>query len=152
MKMIEEIKHRLELLNACNLVDGIADLHDAIDSLFTPQGSEFFRKTKYPALETLRAVKKDIADMDGVFLDSGNITLPHPPQYTANMLIAGDSHVNLTIFKPIILYHIIVAHNASLTLNANDYAVATITVIGDCKVEVINDGTAKVTIERKHHG
>lgn len=148
MSMIEEIKHRLELLNACNSVDCIADVDDAIDSLFTPQGSEFFRKTGYPSIDTLREGKKHLADMSGVYLDCGDITLSQPPKHTANLLIIGDSMVNLTISQPTILYHIIVAHNASLKLNANRHSVATITVVGDCNVEVINDGTAKVKIDR----
>lgn len=152
MNGIEEIKHNLDLLKACDMAHGISDFKDAIYMLFTPQGREFFMNTEYPSAKDFTEHYTDLAEIPGVFIDCGNIAINHIPDNVANLLVSGDSHVNISISKPTILYHIIVAHNASISLHIGEYAVATITVVGECDVNVINDGTAKVTIERKHHG
>lgn len=152
MNGIEEIKHNLDLLKACDMAHGISGFKDAVDILFTPQGREFFMNTGYPSHQELIAHYSDLADIPGMFIDCGNVILKHTPDNMANLLVSGNSQVKLRISKPTVLHRIVVAHNASVELNVGEYAVATITIVGECEVNVINDGTAKVTIERKHHG
>lgn len=150
--IMEELKRYLNGLGACNLKEEVDSLESALRMMFTPQGREFCIKTGFPTIEFLRARKAELNAMPGVYIDSGNITVQPLGPNTPNQLISGDSQAVLHISQPTILHHVIVAHNASLALHAGEYAVVTVTVVGECEVNVINDGTAKVTIERRHHG
>ena len=149
---MEELKKYLSGLGACNLKDEVDSLESALRMMFTPQGREFCIKTGFPTLDFLRKHKEKLNAVPGVQIDCGDINIQPSDSNAPNQLVSGDSQAILHISKPTILHRIIVAHNASLTLYAGEYAVATVTVIGQCEVNVINDGTAKVTIERSHHG
>lgn len=149
---MEELKRYLNGLGACNLKEEVDSLESALRMMFTPQGREFCVNTGFPTIEFLREHKEELKAMPGVYIDCGNITIQSPDSNTPNQFISGNSQAILRISKPTILHHVIVAHNASLTLHAGEYAVVTVTVIWECDVNVINDGTAKVTIERRSHG
>lgn len=143
---MEELRRYLNGLGACNLKGEVDSLESAIRMMFTPQGREFCIKTGFPTLEFLRKHKKELNVIPGVFIDCGtliSIDSKHP-----NLLIAGDISASLGIYKPNTLHKIIVAHNAKLDLHVGDFAVATITRIGDAEIKVYNDSTAKVTIEK----
>lgn len=145
---MEELRRYLNGLGACNMKLDIDSLESAIRMMFTPQGREFCVKTGFPTIEFLRKHKERLNTIPGVFIDCWNISLHSLNSKYPNLLISGLTRASIHITKPIHLHKIIVAHKAKLTLNANDYAVVTITKIGDAEIEIINDGTAKVTIER----
>lgn len=144
---MEELMRYLNRLGACQLKEEVDSLESAIRMMFTPQGREFCVKTGFPTLDFLREHKEESKAIPGVFIDCGNITLHSLDSQSPNLFLTGSTIASIRISKPTHLYKIIVAHNAKLTLHAEDYAVVTVTKIGDAEIEVINDGTAKVTIE-----
>lgn len=145
---MEELMRYLNGLGACQLKDEVDSLESAIRMMFTPQGREFCVKTGFPTLDFLREHKEDLNDIHGVFIDCGNFTLHSLDSQCLNLLLSGSTIASIRISKPTHLYKIIVAYNAKLTLHAEDYAVVTVTKIGEAEIEIINDGTAKVTIEK----
>lgn len=144
---MEELKKYLNGLGACDLRNEVDSLEAAVSMMFTPQGREFCMKTGFPTLDFLRKHKEALNSIPGVFIDGGDIPVNSLDSTIPNLLITGDSRANLNVSKPTMLYHVIAAHNASLTLYAKDYAVVTITRVGDAKIEVVNDGTANVNTE-----
>lgn len=145
---MEELKKYLNGLGACSLKGEVDSLESAIRMMFTPQGREFCIKTGFPTLDFLRKHKAELNAIPGVFIDCGNITLHSLDSQYPNLLISGLTRASIHISKPTHLHKIIVAHNAKLTLNAADHAVVTITKIGEAEIEIINDGTAKIIIEK----
>lgn len=145
---MEELRRYLNGLGACNLKDDVDSLESAVRMMFTPQGREFCIKTGFPTLDFLRRHKDGLNTIPGVFIDEGRIDPSSIPANVTNILISGDTKAYLYVSKPIHLYKIIVAHSAKLDLLAEDFAVATITEIGEVQTEISNDGTAKITIER----
>lgn len=145
---MEELKKYLNRYGACDLKDEVDSLESAIRMMFTPQGREFCIKTRFPTLEILREHKEDLNAIPGVFIDCGNITLHSLDSQYPNLFLTGSTIASIRISKPTHLHKIIVAHNAKLTLHAEDYAVVTVTKLGEAEIEIINDGTAKVSIEK----
>lgn len=145
---MKELRRYLNGLGACNLKDDVDSLESAIRMMFTPQGREFCVKAGFPTRELLRKHKDELNAIPGVFIDEGKIGPSFIPDNVKSILISGDTKAFLYVSKPIHLHKIIVAHNAKLDLLAEDFAVATITVIGEAQIEISNDGTAKITIER----
>lgn len=145
---MEELRRYLNGLGACSLKGEVDSLESAVRMMFSPQGREFCIKTGFPTLDFLRKHKEELNAIPGVFIDCGNITLHSLDSQYPNLLISGLTRVLIHISKPIHLHKIIVAHSAKLTLNATDHAVVTITKIGEAEIEIINDGTAKIIIEK----
>lgn len=145
---MEELKKYLNGLGACSLKGEVDSIESAVRMMFTPQGREFCIKTGFPTLDFLRKHKAELNAIPGVFIDCGNITQHSLDSQYPNLLISGLTRVSIHISKPIHLHKIIVTHSAKLTLNATDHAVVTITKIGEAEIEIINDGTAKITIEK----
>ena len=146
--IMEELKKYLNGLGACSLKGEVDSLESAVRMMFTPQGREFCIKTGFPTLDFLRKHKEELNAIPGVFIDCGNVTLHSLDSQYPNLLISGLTRASIHISKPIHLHKIIVAHNANLDLLAEDFAVVTITEIGDVQTEISNVGTAKITIEK----
>lgn len=149
---MKELKKYLNRLGACSLKGEVDSLESAVRMMFTPQGREFCMKTDFPTIGFLRRHKNKLNAMSGVFVDCGKITLPTIEPNRLNLLISGSTSAILHVSKPNHLHKVIVAHNAKLTIHASDYAVLTVAQVGDAEINVINDGTANVTIERENHG
>ena len=145
---MEELKKYLNGLGACSLKGEVDSIESAVRMMFTPQGREFCIKTGFPTLDFLRKHKEELNAIPGVFIDCGNVTLHSLDSQYPNLLISGLTRSSIHISKPIHLHKIIVAHNANLDLLAEDFAVVTITEIGDVQTEISNDSTAKITIEK----
>lgn len=144
---MQELNRYLTRLGACDLKFNVNSFESAISIMFTPQGREFCIKTRFPTLEFLREHKEELNTIPGVFIDCGNITIQSLDSKCPYMFISGLTKASIHISKPTNLYKIIVAHNAYLELFAEEFAVATITKIGNVHTVISNDGTAKVTIE-----
>lgn len=148
---MEELKKYLTRLGACRLAGEADSIESALSLMFTPQGREFCIMTGFPTLEFLRRHKEELAALPGVYLDCGCISIQSITPSTPHLLIAGSATVSVNISQPSLLHKIIVAHSASLRLSAGGHAVATVGIVGDAALEVTDDGTAKVTIERLRH-
>ncbi len=141
-KEIEKIMNDAISLNACRKVLEIDSMEKAIFILLSPQGREFALRTGFPDVKTFRDNIEEVSKVDGVFVDqSGNI-LNH------DCVAVGESHVEVWAEGAEKLIHVMAMHGAKVTLYANDYAVCTITEVNGGTVEIINDGTAVINIER----
>lgn len=139
MGELDNIKRKCRMLKGCEKIESITSLKGAVEMLYTPQGREFFKKTGFPDIETLRSVshKTDC----GIVADEGRCSVGYH-----DVIITGDTNATLYASKPTKLYRVIVAHGATVRIVASQYAVVTATNIGG-NIAVSNDGTAKVTIE-----
>lgn len=140
---MDELKKYLNGLGACSLKGEVDSLESAIRMMFTPQGREFCIKTGFPTLDFLRKHKEELNAIPGVFIDCGYtyISSRH------NVLAAGDTALTLMADKPTAIYKPIAMHGATVVINASCYAVVLAAEI-KAGIEVFNDGTAKVTIEK----
>lgn len=145
---MEELRRYLNGLGACNLKKEVDSLESAIRMMFTPQGREFCMKTGFPTLEFLCEHREELNAIPGVFINYGSVTFRSLDLKYPNLLISGSTRASIHISKPSQLHRIIVAHRAAITVHADEYAVVTITQIGDAEIEIVNDGTSQVTIER----
>ena len=142
MTGIEEIKKSALALGACNKVESINSIEDAIALLMTPQGREFVLKTGFPSLDLWRITANHILLPDCVFLDEDKYDVDE-----SNVVIVGESSVSIIADKLESLYHIIAMHGAEVEIKASNYAVVTVTSINST-VKINNDGTAIVTVEQ----
>ncbi|MBD5319356.1 MAG: hypothetical protein HDS07_00420 [Bacteroides sp.] len=146
MIKIDDIKAMAYTLGACNKVESINSIADAVGLLLTPQGREFALKTGFPSIELWRTTANHILLPDCVFLDEDKRGVDE-----SDVVIVGESSVSIVADKPIKLYHIIAMHGAEVEINASNYAVVTVTSI-NATVRITNDGTAKVTVEQSGKG
>ena len=59
-------------------------------------------------------------------------------------VFVGDCKAEINAVKNNALHHIVLFYGAKAKITTGGYAVVNITRIGDCEVEIINDGTAKI--------
>lgn len=128
---------------ACGKVREIRSMGNAISVLLSAQGREFAIRTGYPTASVFRDNRDALSGVPGVYVDAGHI---HASGH--DTVAVGDTVVTVEAGNPDGLYHIISMHGAHVILDASDYAVVTLTVI-DGTFEIVNDGTAAITIERK---
>ena len=147
MKGIENIKRSAIGLGACNKVDSVNSIGDALALLMTPQGREFALKTGFPTLEIWRKNPYEVDRSEMVLLDMGLDNYSENEDY----IVVGDTFLEATFDRPDKLYHIIAMHGAEVEIKASDYAVVTVTNINST-VRISNDGTAIVTVEQTEKG
>lgn len=139
---MDELKKYLNGLGACDLKGEVDSLESAIRMMFTPQGREFCIKTGFPTLDFLRRHKGELISSRAMLIDTIAKTIDEH-----EICAAGDSVVEFHADKPDAIYKAIVMHGAIINIHASGYAVITATEIGG-KINIINDGTAKVIIEK----
>lgn len=146
MIAIDYIKEMALNLGACDKVESINSISDAIDLLLTPQGREFALKTGFPSLELWRTIANHILLPDCVFLDDDKVRV-----CDSNLVVVGESLVSIIADKPVYLYHVIAMHGAKVEVYASNYAVVTVTNI-NAETIIHNDGTAHVMVEQSEKG
>lgn len=146
MRGINDIKKYALALGACNKINGILTIKDAITLLMTPQGREFALKTGFPSIELWRSTACNIFLPDNVILDDDKHGADE-----SDLVIIGESFVSVIADNPVNLYHIMAMHGAEVEVKATNYAVVTVTNINST-VRISNDGTAKVTVEQSEKG
>ena len=153
MTGIEDIKKSALALGACDKVESIDSINDAVSLLMTPQGREFALNTGYPTLDIWQEVWDKMPDDDEpringmyILVDSVSAIL-----HNEDCIMAGGSKLAVDFNKPDKLHHIIAMHGAEVEINASNYAVVTVTSI-NATVKITNDGTAKVTVEQSEKG
>ena len=124
-------------LGACSLIDGIKDIEELLDFVFTPQGLEFCKVHEFPTLHVLQQHKNAIAKY-GYFVDCGRISRSNDN----NIVLAGDTVGELSFNDPTCLHKIILMHGASAKINASNYVVVQIYQIGKCDLELNKDQTS----------
>lgn len=138
MKVSDVMKSAIEL-GACNKSGKATDWKSLCWLFFTPQGREFCENNNFPSLEIFRQMKPHVAAY-GVFVDAGEIMLKN----NSNVGIIGHTRATLEYDDNTSVHKIIAMHDAELTIKASNYAVINLTNVGNCKVTIINDGTARI--------
>ena len=138
MKVADVMKSALEL-GACSQSGKATDWKSLCWLFFTPQGREFCEKNNFPSIDVFRQMKPYVSSY-GVFVDAGGIMLKN----NANVGIIGETEAVLEYDDNTYVHKIIAMHNATITIKASNYTVVNLTNVGNCKVIIINDGTAKI--------
>lgn len=125
MTTASEIKKMALDCGACELIKGAESIADLVALMKTPQGREFCKEHKFPTLEILRQHKKDIAYFN-VYVDAGTIDVLN----IDNVIVAGDTFAKLWYDKTDRPYHVMVMGGAKAIVNAHDYAVCNICLVG----------------------
>lgn len=141
MMGIDNIKKSARSLGACEKIESITSISQAIELMFSPQGREFALKTDYPYLDVWRENKDAFRDIHGIYIDTTNIVVNNH-----NVIAVGDAEVSVTLNGTDRLYHIIAMHGAKIKLYVKNYAVATVTSV-KATIEIFNDNTAAIDIE-----
>lgn len=147
MTGINDIKAMALAYGACNKVLGITSIKEAVELLMTPQGREFAVKSGFPTLDTWRMHPYDVDRSEMVLLDMGVDNFSVNEDY----IVVGNTSLEATFDCPDRLYYIIAMHGATVEIKASNYAVVTVTSI-NATVNIINDGTAKITVEQSEKG
>lgn len=146
MTGINEIKAMALAYGACDMVEAISSIKEAVALLMTPQGREFTLKTGFPTLEVWRNNANQAKEIQEIYLDLKNVLV-----INHDCVCIGDSIISVEIDNPDKLYHVIAMHDARVEIHASNYAVVTVTNI-NANVTIVNDGTAKVTVDQSEKG
>ena len=150
MRVIDDIKELARTYGACNKVESINSIADAVGLLLTPQGREFALKTGFPTYEVWREVW-DLLPADEepringihILVDSVRMIM-----HNEDAIVVGLSKLLVDFNRPDKLHHVIAMHGAEVEIQASNHSVITVTNVG-AKVSVINDGSAIVNIEKR---
>lgn len=146
MTGINDIKKSAFELGACDKVESINSIKDAIDLLMTPQGREFALKTGFPTLEVWREHADKVNATPGVFLDTFNVNVGNH-----DCVAIGNTNLHANLSGVDQLYHVIAMHGAEVEINASNYSVISICSV-NADITIHNDGTAKVIVEQSEKG
>lgn len=146
MTGINDIKKSAVTLGACDKVEAINSIKEAVALLMTPQGREFALKTGFPTLEAWRANKEAVNAVPGVYVDTPNVGVGKH-----NCVAIGDTNLHANLSGIDQLYHVIAMHGAKVEVHASNYAVVTVTNI-NAETFIHNDGTAHVIVEQSEKG
>ena len=154
MTGINDIKKYALALGACNKVESINSIGDAIALLMTPQGREFALKTGFPTYEIWRDLWDSLDEDSDPMINNTHLlvdTVKTELMTGKDCLAVGISKVKVNAYGPKRIIHVLAMHGAEVEINASNYAVVTVTSI-NATVKIINDGTAKVTVEQSEKG
>ena len=126
-------------LGACSQSGKATDWKSLCWLFFTPQGREFCENNNFPSLEIFRQMKPYV-EAYGVFVDAGMISLKN----NANVGIIGKTEAMIEYDDNTKLHRIILMHGARAVIKVYNYAVVNVINVGNCPIEVINDGTGKL--------
>lgn len=126
-------------LGACSQSGKATDWKSLCWLFFTPQGREFCENNNFPSLEMFQKMKPHVAAY-GVFVDAGMISMKN----NANVGIIGKTEAMIEYDDNTKLHRIILMHGARAVIKVSNYAVVNVINVGNCPIEVINDGTGKV--------
>lgn len=142
MMTIEEIKAMAREAGACGRIEEVTDMGSACRMLFTPQGREFAVKRGFPTLDMFRGIPASVLSREGIYVDRrGSIVRRY------SVAIAGESEVTIDADNTGAVYKVMLFHGAKARVNATNYAVVTVTRVGECECEITDDGTAKIMME-----
>lgn len=147
MTGINDIKKSALALGACDKINNIRSISDAINLLETPQGREFALKTGFPSLELWRETACCVYLPEIVLLDMEEDNSCE----NDDCIVIGDTVLKCTFNQPDKLHHIMTMHGAKVEIHASNYAVINVTSINST-VTIKNDGTAIVTVEQSDKG
>ena len=138
MKVSDVMRSALEL-GACNQSGKATDWKSLCWLFFTPQGREFCENNNFPSIEIFRNMKPNVVKY-GVYVDAGKIQLKN----NVNVGIIGGTDAVLEYDDNTVVHKIILMHGAKAIIKASNYAVINLTNVNNCKVTIVNDGTARV--------
>lgn len=139
MITVKDVLNKAIESGACNNSGKATDWRTLCWLFFTPQGREFCENNNFPTIDVFRMMKPHV-ERYGVFVDSGNIELKN----NLNVAIIGETNAHLCFDDNTKVHKVIIMHGGSVVIEAKNYAVVLIVNVGDNKVQVFNDKTAKI--------
>lgn len=144
MKNIHNIKDNALNIGACYKIGEVTNYENLVKLFFSPQGREFCTKHNFPTIEQFRQIKNKVKPYK-VFVDAGEIEAYNQ----SHIAIIGNTHAKIKMHGVDELYHVIVMHGATATIEVEHYAVAHIVNISGGDVAIYNDKTTKVHYEHQ---
>lgn len=121
---------------ACTLLKGNETLPELLALFVTPQGIEFYQKTGFPTIETLRQFKGRQAQVAGVYIDEGEIEI-HNAKVA---VLIGATHAKLTYNDAADVGHQVIAMCGAMgEVSASNWAVVFVNEIGGAIVANTTD-------------
>lgn len=135
--ILAEARH----LGACKQSQKATDWKSLVWLLFSPQGREFCLDKGYPSVEAFREIRHEVEPY-GVFVEQ------RVERENADTALIGvsDGQSVLRYRGVDKAYTVVLMHGAQALVYAGDYAVVRVEKGADCRCEVVNDGSAIVTI------
>lgn len=135
---VSKIHEEARKLGSCDFLTGVENFVELSEMLFTPQGSEFCKKFKFPSMETLNSFKGLQAELNGIYIN----TQLKAKNISRVALFGRDAIAELEYNKTE-GFRVIVMHGAKVTIRASGYAVVFVTNAGG-EVNFETSGNAKV--------
>lgn len=126
-------------LGACSKSSAVTDWKSLVWLFFSPQGREFCEENNFPSIEMFQGMKPYVKDW-GVYVDAGSIALKN----NLNTGIIGDTQATLEYTDNTKVHKLILMHSSKARIKVSNYAVLLLVNIGNCEMEIENDGTAKI--------
>ncbi len=143
MTVIDNIKKTVLALGGCQKATALNSIEDAVNLFMTPQGREFAMRTGFPTIQVWRENAGAIFTMPWIYIDAGNVVASK-----CDCIAVGDTSLTVSVSGTEKLVHVIAMHGAEVKIDARNYAVVTLTLVGGT-FELFNDGTCKISMEGK---
>ncbi len=136
-KILDDIYSQAKRKGACDkfpIFKGDENIPHLSKLMFSPQGSEFCLKNRFPDMVTIRMVKKyeDLQE-NNIYVDAGDIVL-----YDRDCFLIGKTHATIRL-TTLGKYNCFLMHGAKAHIEASGYSI----------VRVDNDAKSSYTIEKK---
>lgn len=138
MMDVSKIHEEARKLGSCDFLTGVEDFVELSEMLFTPQGTEFCKKFKFPSMELLKEYKGSQAESKGIYINT-----PLVGKNISKVALFGLEAIAELEFNRTEGFRIIVMHGAKVTIKASGYAVVFVTNAGG-EVNFETSGNAKV--------
>lgn len=121
-EVIRQVYSQARLLGSCHRFKGTEKTLEDIVALFcSPQGMEFCINNRFPNMATFRLFKPFEPEKQGVYIDSGVLTLRNPKR----VVLVGRTSATITC-DTLERHEVFLLHGAKAIINASGWSVVSV--------------------------
>lgn len=129
-EVIRQVYSQARLLGSCHRFKGTEKTLEDIVALFcSPQGMEFCINNRFPNMATFRLFKPFEPEKQGVYIDSGVLTLRNPKR----VVLVGRTSATITC-DTLERHEVFLLHGAKAIINASGRSVVSVSGSKGCQV------------------
>lgn len=129
-EVIRQVYSQARLLGSCHRFKGTEKTLEDIVALFcSPQGMEFCINNRFPNMATFRLFKPFEPEKQGVYIDSGVLTLRNPKR----VVLVGRTSATITC-DTLERHEVFLLHGAKAIINASGWSVVSVSGPKGCQV------------------
>lgn len=129
-EVIRQVYSQARLLGSCHRFKGTEKTLEDIVALFcSPQGMEFCINNRFPNMATFRLFKPFEPEKQGVYIDSGVLTLRNPKR----VVLVGRTSATITC-DTLERHEVFLLHGAKAIINASGWSVVSVSGSKSCQV------------------